>query len=152
LGNKIKYFRLFDVNVNRAREGLRVIEDTVRFVIPEKNNIKNKLFTRIKKIRHKLSGIIVTVYPGLITMRDTASDTGRIQKEKNRKSLQGIVISNFRRIQESFRVLEEYSKLVVPDAAIKFKALRFKVYEIEQKVYESLTNINYDHNRFSKKK
>ena len=28
-----KYLRLFDANANRCREGLRVIEDTARFVI-----------------------------------------------------------------------------------------------------------------------
>ena len=124
-----KIYRVIDVNINRAREGLRVIEDGARFIFNDK-----KLTNQIKKIRHNVDIISRRVYPELISARDSGEDVGASQKEKKRNNLQGLLTANFKRIEEAMRVLEEFSKLISSDAGYKFKQIRFKIYIIETKL------------------
>jgi thiamine-phosphate pyrophosphorylase len=122
-----KYLRLFDANLNRAREGLRVIEDTARFVL-----INGKVFAEARAARHRLDKITRNIYPALLKERDSRSDKGRIVKESKRPGLKALLSANFRRVEEALRALEEYSKLVAPKAAPAFKEIRFKTYILEQ--------------------
>jgi thiamine-phosphate pyrophosphorylase len=122
-----KYLRLFDANLNRAREGLRVIEDTARFV-----EINPKIFTEARAARHKLDKITRAIYPELLKERDSRSDKGRTVKEAKRPGLKALMSANFRRVEEALRVLEEYGKLVAPKAAPIFKAIRYKIYILEK--------------------
>jgi thiamine-phosphate pyrophosphorylase len=131
-----KYYRLIDVNLNRAREGLRVIEDTVRFVSPERSGKSEKMFLAVRNLRHKLSRVSAGIYPDLITRRDVMTDAGRVVKETGRKNLAGLVIANFRRVQEAVRVLEEYTKLVSAPVARKLKSVRYAAYDLEKKYHE----------------
>ena len=62
-------------------------------------------------------------------------------KEQSRQNLKNIVIANFKRAEESLRVLEEYSKIIDFDIALKYKALRYKVYTIEKKMFLKYKNI-----------
>ena len=122
-----KYLRLFDANLNRAREGLRVIEDTARFV-----EVNPKIFTEARAARHKLDKITRDIYPELLRERDSHSDKGRTVKEAKRPGLKALMSANFRRVEEALRVLEEYGKLVAPKAAPVFKAIRYKIYILEK--------------------
>ncbi len=124
-----RYLRLFDANLNRAREGLRVIEDSVRFVLEDKVLYKN-----IRSLRHRLDMLTRNVYPELLRERDPGSDPGKKTKEGARKTAQGVLAANFRRVEESLRVLEEYSRLILPSAGAGFKQARFSVYALEKKV------------------
>ena len=70
-----KVLRIIDANFNRAREGLRVIEDGLRFYYDnDKDFIK-----RLKKIRHSLSeGIEKNFgFASLKKERDSSCDIGR---------------------------------------------------------------------------
>ncbi len=127
--NKRKVFlRVIDANLNRAREGLRVIEDTARFVTGSNNAFKEP-----RSMRHSLDKITRRIYPELLSQRDSFSDEGRTIKEaKKRKGLKALLSANFRRVEESLRVLEEYGKLVSPAAAPVFKKLRFRTYILER--------------------
>jgi thiamine-phosphate pyrophosphorylase len=125
-----KHYRIIDANLNRAREALRVIEDALRFVLEDEN-----LSKEIKKLRHAADKILRNDYAVLITARDSASDTGRKTKEPAKKTLQGLITSNFKRAGEALRTLEEYSKVVFASQAAKFKKLRFKVYALEKKFF-----------------
>lgn len=124
-----KYFRLFDANLNRCREGLRVIEDTARFVLK-----KEKVYMQIRSLRHTLDKLTRAVYPELLAHRDSVADAGRKIKEGGRSNLRSVLIANFRRAEESLRVLEEYGKLVSSSAGSKFKKVRFAVYTIEKQI------------------
>ncbi len=124
-----KIYRIIDVNINRAREGLRVIEDGARFIFNDK-----KLTDQIKKVRHNIDIISRRVYPELISARDSDKDVGAKQKEKKRNNLQGLLTANFKRIEEAMRVLEEFSKLISNGAGYKFKQIRFKIYIIEKEI------------------
>jgi len=123
-----KYLRVIDANLNRAREGLRVIEDTARFVTEN-----NSAFEELREARHSLDKITRNIYPELLSQRDSNSDKGRtIKEEKKRKGAESLLSANFRRVEESLRVLEEYGKIISRGAAPVFKKLRFKAYALEK--------------------
>lgn len=123
-----KYLRVIDANVNRCREGLRVIEDTARFVLG-----REKEFTAVRKLRHRLDVLTRDIYPQLLAQRDARRDAGRGIAEGARTDLAAILAANFRRVEESLRVLEEYSKLLSPDAAPAVKDIRYTSYSLEKK-------------------
>jgi len=122
-----KEYRLIDANLNRAREGLRVIEDTARFVLDNAG-----LYRKTRALRHKLTEITGNIYPSLLASRDSDNDAGRVIREYKRKSAAGLVVANFRRVEEALRVLEEYSRLVSASAGTQFKVMRFRIYAIEK--------------------
>lgn len=126
-------FSIIDANINRAKEGLRVCEDIIRFTLQIK-----KLSAKIKKIRHEIDSQASSLAPNyktLLISRDSAADAGRRIKNKSefkRSGLHDILVSNFKRAEESLRVLEEMSKLNSSPAASGFKELRYKTYEAEK--------------------
>jgi len=126
-------FRILDVNLNRAGEGLRVIEDIVRFV--EEDEV---LYGRLRRIRHGITGVLREAYPQLIFSRDSEKDIALPRKEKKRRNTGEIAYSNFRRVEEALRVLEEFSKLVSGSAGYRFKRLRFRVYAVEKEYFRKL--------------
>lgn len=126
-----KIYRIIDANLNRAREGLRVIEDYARFILND-----DKLTRKLKRMRQDLAGLSQKVYPELISARASEKDVGAEIREGKRKNLKALTIANFKRIQESIRVLEEFSKLLSSEAGEKFKKLRFRIYVLEKQFYE----------------
>ena len=128
--------RVFDANLNRAREGLRVLEDTARFVLCNK-----KFCLLLRSSRHKAALITEKIYPELVCARDAQSDMGRVIKESARKNIFSVVAANFRRVEEALRVLEEYSKVVLPSSAKEFKGLRFGAYILEKRFINELNEL-----------
>lgn len=121
--------RIIDANLNRSREGLRVVEDFTRFVLSD-----DKISSEIKKQRHKIDRIARTVYPQLVSSRDSKNDVFRRTKEPRKKNSFSVVVSNIKRAEESLRVLEEFSKIISASAGSKFKKIRFKIYDIEKEI------------------
>lgn len=119
--------RLLDANLNRAREGLRVLEDTARFLWADP-----RLMAILRSARHGLDRATRAAYPALIQSRDSAGDPGRCLAETKRRTPRGLVAANFRRAEEALRVLEEYGKVLSPRAAGRFKKLRFELYTAEK--------------------
>jgi hypothetical protein len=134
-GSKKNPLSIIDANINRAKEGLRVCEDIARFFIGSK-----KLSSELKSIRHLVDSCAILLsrdYSTLLKSRNSGTDAGRRIKNKNefkRAGLNEILTSNFKRAEESLRVLEEMSKLTCVKAALGFKELRYKTYEAEKKV------------------
>jgi thiamine-phosphate pyrophosphorylase len=118
--------RLLDANLNRCREGFRVLEDTARFVRNDE-----RFFLAFRSQRHKLDRLTRRLYPELVAARSGANDAGRTVKEGGRANKDAIIFANFRRCEESLRVLEEYGKLFSAAAGRKFKEMRFTAYELE---------------------
>ena len=131
-----RFIRILDTNLNRCKEGLRVVEDTCRFVFCDET-----LYKKIRKVRHLSSKYLVDQYEQMLSARDSIKDSGRKAKEQSRENLKNIVIANFKRVQESLRVLEEYSKIINFDIALKYKALRYEVYTIEKRMFLKYKNI-----------
>jgi len=122
-----QYLRVLDANLNRCREGLRVLEDTARFVWQ-----KESLFLQFRGQRHSLDRMTRKFLPQLISSRESQNDRGRTVKEGNRKKIKDLVCANFRRFEESLRVLEEYGKLLSKKTAPKFKEIRYRIYDLEK--------------------
>ena len=125
-----KVWRLLDANANRAREGLRVIEDTARFVLDQPAAAK-----AIRELRHGLDELVRGQYKTLLTARDVSHDSGRMNVAKPYKGGVGtLLVANFKRCEEALRVLEEYGRVLSPGATRRAQRLRFKVYEWETKL------------------
>ncbi len=131
--------RLLDASVNRAREGLRVVEDYARFVLDDP-----AVTRRLKTIRHKLA----EAERGLgrfiaIETRDTPGDVGAhimTPSEQVRENPRAVLVANFKRIQESLRSLEEYCKLVDVWLAGRFEVVRYDVYTVEKLMLTALVS------------
>lgn len=128
--------RAVDACLNRAREGLRVLEDCARFVWNA-----GDLCTELKSLRHELANAeqqlrsTLPVARSLLHARNTPGDVGTAvtdPRERSRGSLQQLVLANARRVQESLRSLEEFGKLLDPDFAAVMKQLRYRSYTSEQ--------------------
>jgi thiamine-phosphate pyrophosphorylase len=114
-GQEQALLRLMDAAANRAREGIRAIEDYCRFIRDDRD-----LTERLKAFRHDLSAALSHIPPlQLIEARDTRADVGTdldVEAEHRRGSPADVATANFKRVQEALRSLEEYSKLT-PSAA-----------------------------------
>lgn len=125
--------RIIDVNLNRAREALRVIEDHARFVRDDADAAG-----AAKRCRHDLRAITTALgADALLAARDIVNDVGRDVKtagELHRACVDDVVRAAFARLNEAARVVGEYGKLVCADAAQAMEQLRYRTYELEQRV------------------
>jgi len=133
-----KALRLIDANFNRVKEGLRVCEDILRFMYDDRS-----LTHSFKKLRHDCSKVLLAFpvpYRTLVKTREADRDVGKNSVILERKKLnwKDLVISNLKRAEESLRVLEEVSKVVVPAKSRSFQSLRFKLYELEKRTLKKL--------------
>ncbi len=136
-----KICRLIDANLNRAKEGLRVLEDVLRFIADDK-----KLTSQIKKIRHAItiyineSGSLGVI---ILKERQILADVGKktTSSELKRKDICDIFLANSQRVKESVRTLEEFFKLSDRATSLKFKKLRYKIYHIEKEAIEKITRL-----------
>lgn len=123
--------RLMDAAANRCREGLRVVEDFVRFTLDDA-----MLSEALKRIRHDLAECLTLVgSEDWIRFRDTPGDVGtaiHTPSERVRPSLDSLVLANCKRVEEALRTLEEFSKLQNPAVASRMEALRYRFYSVEQ--------------------
>lgn len=129
------FIRILDTNVNRCKEGLRVVEDGMRFIFCDE-----EFYKEIRVIRHAASSYLTEYYEQMLSARDSVSDSGKKAQEASRADLKNIIIANFKRAEESLRVLEEYSKIIDFETALKYKALRYKIYDIEKKFFDKYKN------------
>ncbi len=125
--------RILDAAANRCREGLRVVEDYVRFALND-----GVLTAELKTLRHALVGFVGRLGGAeLHRLRDTAGDVGtevRTGVESVRGVPLDVVRANCKRVEESLRTLEEFGKLIDPDAAAALEKLRYGFYTLERTV------------------
>lgn len=120
-----KTLRLIDANLNRLKEGIRVVEDIFRYVYDDKTTS-----SKLKSLRHLVR---LDDYTSILETRDVKNDVLResIKSEQNRSDLNSILIANFKRAQESARVLEELCKLISIERSENFKYIRYELYSLE---------------------
>lgn len=120
--------RLLDANLNRLREGIRVVEDIYRYIFNDKDTA-----TKLKNLRHNSR---ISVYDELLDSRDIQNDVLKksTASEQNRTDLKSILIANFKRSQESSRVLEEFTKLIDTNTSENFKSIRYELYHLEKSI------------------
>ena len=118
--------RIIDANLNRATEGLRVIEEIARFILSDA-----ELSARLKTIRHELQKFFDVEYDILLDSRDTLNDVGcNIINPDKKESLDSIFKANFKRVEEAFRVLNQYASLD--------DSYRYRIYTIEKEMRSKL--------------
>lgn len=125
--------RILDANANRAMEGMRVVEEYLRFVLQD-----GHLTEVCKQLRHDLADVIGSLpHIGLLTARDTEGDVGtRISAadEYQRATLHDIWSANQKRVEQSLRCLEEFAKPDFPSTAAAIEQLRYRAYTLAKAV------------------
>lgn len=133
VGENTDLYRVLDAAANRAREGLRVLEDFVRFTADDRH-----LTEILKGWRHRLADALRLLDGrALITSRDTRGDVGttvHTPSERTRKTPLDVVRASCKRVQEAARTLEEYGKIVSPEFAVMLGELRYASYTIEKAI------------------
>jgi len=131
--------RIIDANLNRAGEGLHLLEDLARLILNDVN-----LTQQLKTIRHDILRGDWSFNQQLIQARDSESDVGvdiEAWGEGKHRELTIMVVANARRVQEALRILEELSKIPGTTPQLdtnKFKQARFALYTIEQTLLSKL--------------
>lgn len=127
-------YRLVDANLNRLKEGVRVVEDICRYSL---NN--HEFAIALKKLRHSCT---FDQYDSLLEARDIINDCLKesTKTEMTRVGIKSILLANFKRAQESSRVLEEICKLNFPSQSSQFKSIRYELYNLEKEVIKSISN------------
>ena len=127
-----KVWRLLDATANRAREGLRVVEDTARFVLDEP-----QASSELRQLRHRLDQLVRRHYGTLLQHRDVETDSGRGNIAlRHRQGVPALLAANFKRCEEALRVLEEYGRVMSPATVQGLQKLRFNVYQWEKKLLQ----------------
>ncbi|MCX5800410.1 MAG: thiamine-phosphate pyrophosphorylase [Candidatus Eisenbacteria bacterium] len=130
-----KLLRAIDANSNRVSEGLRVVEEVVRFVLDDSDLTKKLKGARhfVREKAQDLGGSLCN----LVAARESDADVGRglsTTDSSERKDAAGIVAANMKRAQEGVRVLEELSASFDAGSSNKFKELRFELYSLEKNI------------------
>jgi thiamine-phosphate pyrophosphorylase len=118
--------RLLDANLDRAREGLRVIEDWCRFGLERPD-----LVGRTKDFRQRLGRCHQASFK---LARHTATDpaTGMAHAaQAERQGAAAVVAANCGRVQEALRVLEEFGRGLAGPLAAEAAAIRYGLYDLE---------------------
>ncbi len=132
-GEQLGLLRVIDAAANRAREGLRVVEDYVRFLLDDRH-----LTGQLKQLRHELAATIARFPSGdRLAARETLADVGTAvstDAERQRAGTAGVRAANFARLQEALRTLEEFGKILDHQAAVRFEQLRYRAYTLQRAV------------------
>ena len=124
--------RILDANLDRAREGIRIIEEWCRFALEDV-----KAAQTCKEMRQTLAQWHTE---DIRQARNTPDDCGTTlthPQEETRENAETVLHINLSRTQEALRVLEEYGKLYHPEMGNTFKQLRYQVYTLESHLFST---------------
>ncbi len=131
----IRVAQIVDANLDRAREGLRVLEDWARFALGRKDLVK--IF---KNFRQTLGKHHLKIYK---ESRNFINDncTGLSHPEQfNRNNVSCIISSNAARVQEALRVIEEFSRDHNQNLCKISSEIRYEIYNLEIALLKAQTN------------
>jgi thiamine-phosphate pyrophosphorylase len=126
--------RLLDANLDRAREGLRVVEDWCRFGLDRAD-----LVARLKDLRQRLGVLHHDRYK---LARDTAGDVAAglaHPAQQQRPRPEQVVAANCGRVQEALRVLEEFGRGVDQPLAAEAATIRYALYDLEVELLRAVS-------------
>ena len=123
LAEHVDAARILDAAANRAREGLRIVEDYCRFILDD------TLLTReLKQLRHELTAALASLPVHLLLgSRETQYNVGTqlsTASEQQRDSPLDVAAANLKRLQEALRTLEEFGKIHSATMAAALEQLR----------------------------
>ena len=127
--------QIIDANLDRSREGLRVLEDWARFALGRKDLVKS-----FKHFRQTLGKHHLKVYK---ESRNFINDncTGLSHPEQfKRNNTSSIISSNAARVQEALRVIEEFSRNHNQNLCQISSEIRYEIYNLEIALLEAQSN------------
>lgn len=103
-----------------------MIEDIARYLQNDQQTA-----AELKSLRHQSK---IDDLQNLLASRDSENDVLRptVESEMHRDTLENILVANYKRAQESSRVLEEMYKIVDPALSERFKTIRYALYTTEK--------------------
>lgn len=129
--------RILDASANRCREGLRVVEDFVRFQLDDAF-----LSRQLKELRHHLTETLIKLGQSeWIGSRETEHDVGTrssIASERFRGTVTDVLRASLKRVEESVRSMEEYGKLIDAELSARIEQCRYRFYTIEKAIETAL--------------
>jgi thiamine-phosphate pyrophosphorylase len=135
----IATLRILDAAINRAGEGLRVVEDFARLSLNDSH-----LSQLSKQLRHGLTQACSLLdKEQLLAARDTLADVGTtvgLASEYARTATSQVLLANFARVQQSLRTIEEYGKTLSEDLARQIEQLRYQSYTLEKALLATWSN------------
>lgn len=131
---------MLDAAINRASEGIRVVEDYTRMVMNDAH-----LSKKLKQLRHDISVSTASLdREKRIAARDSQTDVGRnlrTDSEYQRENEAGVVQANLSRVAQALRTVEEFSKTIDPQVAATVEQLRYDVYTLEKAILTTLLSV-----------
>ena len=115
---------------------MRVLEDYARFVLDDRDTS-----AALKRIRHEMATALAALLPEAILHRDTPNDVGTATKtaaEVYRQDVGDVVTAAGKRLGEALRAIEEYLKTLSPAQAALIEQLRYRFYDVEQRLARGL--------------
>jgi thiamine-phosphate pyrophosphorylase len=133
VSDQMALLRIIDAAANRAREGLRVVEDWVRFAWDDAH-----LTDCLKQIRHDLAEALAGIsWEHRLAARETQADVGTgitTPSENCRLDFLAVLTANFLRLEESLRSLEEFGKIINPSIGASIKQIRYRAYSMQRAI------------------
>ena len=127
--------QIVDANLDRAREGLRVLEDWARFALGRKDLVKS-----FKNFRQILGKHHLKIYKESRNfINDTSTGLSHPEQFK-RNEASAIISSNAGRVQEALRVIEEFSRDHNQDLSKISSDIRYEIYNLEIVLLEAQSN------------
>ncbi len=133
--------RILDAAANRAREGIRLLEDFVHFICDDR-----RLTGHLKQLRLDLTSTLLRL-PGesILACREPEAEVGaKLSTDAafERADIDALVAANFKRLQEALRALEEFGKTldktldktIDPEFSSEIEQLRSRSYTLERAV------------------
>ena len=122
----LRIYQIIDANLDRAREGLRVLEDWARFGLG-----KEKYVEKIKNFRQILGKNHLEVYKQSRNHLEDKCKGVTHKEQNNRKTSEQIISSNSARVQEALRVIEEFSRLQNHELSKIASEIRYEIYTLD---------------------
>ena len=122
----LRIYQIIDANLDRAREGLRVLEDWARFGLGE-----NDYVTKIKNFRQILGKNHLEIYKKSRNYTEDQCKGLTHQEQIKRKTPEQIISSNAGRVQEALRVIEEFSRQHNHELSKIASEIRYEIYTLE---------------------
>ena len=122
----LRIYQIIDANLDRAREGLRVLEDWARFGLGSEDFV-----IRIKNFRQILGKNHLEIYKKSRNHTEDQCKGLSHVEQINRKSPSRIISSNSARVQEALRVVEEFSRNHNIKLSKIASEIRYEIYTLE---------------------
>jgi thiamine-phosphate pyrophosphorylase len=122
----LRIYQIIDANLDRAREGLRVLEDWARFGVGGHGFV-----AKIKNYRQILGKNHLAVYKQSRNFIEDQFKGLTHQEQNNRKFSEQIISSNAGRVQEALRVIEEFSRHHNHKLSKIASEIRYEIYTLE---------------------